>query len=242
MFRIAVCDDDTLQTDLMREYFEIYSGRFPEKAEVSYFNSGAALLENSKEKSFDIYFLDLIMPEINGMEVATTLRGSGDKGKIIFLTASKDYVFDAFAVKASDYLLKPISPEKLFEKVNSLIEEINDEKPPTVTIKTIKGEQVVAIRDILYIENIDRSPFFHLSDGSVIMGLSKRDRFANVIAVYLESGFSLCNVSVAVNLANVTSMKKDSGTIFLADGQELFCSRSFIKDFKAALDNYRTHS
>lgn len=150
LIKIAVCDDSSEQIELLKEYFGIYEEKYPGKADVSYFDLGTHLLDITQNNAFDIYIIDMIMPEINGIEVARALHERKDKGKILFLTSSKDYVFDAFNVKASDYLLKPISPEKLFDKINQLIGEIDEESPRTVSVKTSKGEVIIKVSDILY--------------------------------------------------------------------------------------------
>lgn len=240
MVKIAVCDDSSDQIELLKEYFGLFEEKYPGKAEVSYFDLGTQLLDITKSTSFDIYIIDMIMPEKNGIEVAHALRERKDKGKILFLTSSKDYVFDAFNVKASDYLLKPISPEKLFEKIHQLIGEIEEESPKTVSVKTSKGAVVIKVADILYIENVERSPAFFLTDGSCVEGIAKRGKFAEVIADFLnDDNFALCGVSIAANLAHVNSFKRDLGIIYLNNGRELFCSRLYAKDFKNALDKFR---
>ncbi len=240
MIKIAVCDDSSAQIELVKEYFDIYETKYPKTVEATYFSLGTELLEGSRNNAFDIYIIDMIMPEINGIEVARCLRERKDKGKILFLTASKDYVFDAFVVKASDYLLKPVGPEKLFEKINQLIEEIEDERPRTVSVKTSRGEMNIRVYDILYIENVDRSPVFYLSDGTKVEGISKRGKFAEIISEFLNlHNFCLCGVSIAVNLAHISSFKRDVGIIYLDSGKELFCSRLYAKDFKAVLDRFR---
>lgn len=239
MLRIAFCDDNILQLDILNEYFGIYEKNYPKSISATGFRSGPELLKAAEEKPFDIYLLDLIMPEMNGMEVAKQIRENKDKGKIVFLTVSKDYVFDAFSVKASDYLIKPIAPEKLFEIINHLKSEIEEESPKYVLIKSMKGEFSTTINNIAYIENISRAPVFHLLNGTVIEGISKREKFSTVISDFLEEGFALCNVSVAVNLSCISSFKKDSGTISLSNGQEIYCSRTMLKEFKSKLDKFR---
>lgn len=239
MLRIAFCDDNELQRGILSEYFGILEKDYPGTFYTEGFASGPELLEAAGKEPFQIYLLDLIMPEMNGMEVAKLLRDGKDKGKIVFLTVSKDYVFDAFSVKASDYLIKPITPEKLYERINLLKAEIEEESPRTVIIKSVVGEYSATLDSIAYIENIARSPIYHLLDGTEVEGISRREKFSTVIADYLDSGFALCNVSVAVNLSCITSFKRDSGVILLSNGQELYCSRTMTKEFKARLDKYR---
>ena len=239
MVKVALCDDNKIQIGLLLDYLNLFNQKHPGMIEVTAFYSGTELLDKAKNDGFDIYILDLIMPEINGMDVARELRKAKDKGKIVFLTSTKDYVFEAFSVKASDYLLKPISPEKLFEKIRELCGEIEEEKPFMVTVKSVKGECIFPLKDILFIENVNRSPHFHLAGGKVIEGVSRREKFSSVISEYLENGFTLCSISTAVNLNRISFYKKDSGEIILGDNEKsVFCSRSMSGEFRQKYEEH----
>lgn len=238
MLRVALCDDNALQLDLLLEYFEIYKNKKSIEIEIGSFVDGEKLLADvSANGNYDIYILDLIMPGMNGIELATVLRENNDMGKIVFLTSSMDFVFNAFSVKASNYLLKPVDPEKFFEQIDILRKEIRAEAPPTITVRTPKGDSIVKVFDITYIENVDRVPHYHLVDGKEVVGISIRQRFSEAMAELIdEYGFALCGAGILVNIEAVDSMKSE--IIYLKNGEELICSRSQIHDFKTILLDY----
>lgn len=107
--RVSVCDDEPAVRDLVaREVRECY----PE-AEISLFASGEELLY--AEEPGDILFLDIRLTGSNGMEIARVLRKRNKKTILIFLTAVREYVFEAFDVGAFHYLVKPFEDGKFFE-------------------------------------------------------------------------------------------------------------------------------
>ena len=236
LIKIALCDDNEMQLDIFKDYIKQYEKNHPHKIKATFFSLGSELINSASNNRYDIYFLDLIMPEITGMEVAKALREKKDKGKIVFLTSSKDGVFDAFSVKASDYILKPISYEKISDKIDELCAELREEKPETITIKADEGSCVVPIGEILYIENRERTPHYVLKDGRTLVGNLKRVKFSSIADEFLNKGFALCNAGTAVNLNNVFKIKKDTGEIRLATGQILYCSRGLVSQFIEKLD------
>ena len=111
----------------------------------------------------DLIFLDIQMPELNGLEFIRTLK---NPPSIIFTTAYRDFAPEAFEVDAMDYLVKPISFERLLQSVNKFFERV----PVRASVQPFQGEQMesksvliksdrkmhkVFINDIKYIESLD---------------------------------------------------------------------------------------
>lgn len=107
MLNCLIVDDEPLALDLMESYVK----RVPFLELVGRCGSAIEVLSVIKEKSIDLIFLDIQMPELNGLELSRMLDS---RTKVIFTTAFEQYALDGFRVDALDYLLKPISfPEFL---------------------------------------------------------------------------------------------------------------------------------
>ena len=116
MLRIAVCDDEEehlKRTALLLEgYFQSRPGLH---GQVETFRSGGALLERAKDAGgFDLYVLDILMPELSGIDTGRRLRALAGGGEIVYLTSSNDFAADSYDVRAFFYLLKPVEEGKLF--------------------------------------------------------------------------------------------------------------------------------
>lgn len=118
--RIALCDDEPEQLKQMRSLILGWD-ECPGDLAVSCYENGDVLLRAHNAAPFDIVFLDVIMPLLNGMEIAKELRKSDKSVKLVFLTSSPDYAVDAFGVKASNYLLKPLDPENYISVSGSFL-------------------------------------------------------------------------------------------------------------------------
>jgi two-component system response regulator MprA len=121
---ILVVDDDPRITDLMRRIlaYEGYS--------VTIARSGTEALDRSLERPPDLVVLDIMLPELDGLEVARRLRAAGDNVPILMLTA-RDAVADrvkGLETGADDYLVKPFAPEELVARVKALLRRSQEEQ------------------------------------------------------------------------------------------------------------------
>ncbi len=121
---ILVVDDDPRITDLLRRIlaYEGYS--------VSVAASGSEALNRSLEHPPDLVVLDIMLPELDGLEVAQRLRAAGDNVPILLLTA-RDTVADrvkGLETGADDYLVKPFAPEELVARAKALLRRSQEEQ------------------------------------------------------------------------------------------------------------------
>ena len=118
MYHIALCDDEALQRQITGELLEKYISGRKLAARVHKFSGGHELMNALYDETFDIYILDIVMPEMNGIELGLSLRRaeqqSGGEGAIIYLTTSPDFALEGYHAKAAAYLLKPVK-EKVFK-------------------------------------------------------------------------------------------------------------------------------
>lgn len=104
----AIIDDEPLALGLIRSYVE----KTPFLDLIGTYSSAVEALSALKEEAIDLLFLDIQMPELNGLEFS---RLVGAETKIIFTTAFSQYAIDGYKVNAIDYLLKPISYSDFLE-------------------------------------------------------------------------------------------------------------------------------
>lgn len=126
--RIAICDDEKNIRELIANKVE---KQYPD-AEIIFFQSGEELL--LVDESIDILFLDIQMSGIDGMETARELRKKDKSVILVFVTAVEEYVFQAFDVRAFNYIVKPIDDGKFSDVLHRAVDEwssqnINEKEP-----------------------------------------------------------------------------------------------------------------
>ena len=232
MIRIAICDDNSLQREMLRDTLKDYSSRTGLPVKVGEFSDGSGLLDHIREHGgFDIYILDLIMPGVNGMEVATTLRMLHDEGIIIFLTATVEYALASYDVNAFYYLMKPLDRNKLFSVLDRATATLKTGEEQFVVVRTKEGEVRVPLNDLQFISLKNRALHYHMVRGGDVDGLVIRVPFREAVAPVLQDGrFVLCGISMVVNLTCIDQM--DCESVLLNDGTVLYPSKTACSALK----------
>lgn len=170
MLEIAFCDDDIDELSNMEQLINLYREERNLNFEYAVFPNGLELISTlEKGKRFDIYCLDIIMPGFTGIDVAKEIRGFDKTTPILFFTSSPEFALDSYSVKAINYVLKPISKEKLFFTFDEVLEQIKTQNnEDTIIVKSNKGIQKILISNMVFAEVIGRNVLYHLRSGKVI--------------------------------------------------------------------------
>jgi len=216
---ILICDDikteaQKLSDMLQKCDFDLNIQVFYNAKDVlSYFHTGAVI---------DVCLLDIVMPEISGVELAQTLRDEGYTGYIVFLSASKDYGPESYKVKAFNYLVKPISITDLRVILQELTDAQRASDNASILVKTHDFSRNLPLRNISYIEVENNYVYFHLTDGSE---LKARIPLSDIAAKLLDdSRFIRCHRSFIVNMFEIDTLK--SSDFIMRSGAVIPISRN----------------
>ncbi|WP_272151196.1 LytR/AlgR family response regulator transcription factor [Tenacibaculum aiptasiae] len=119
----VIVDDEPIA----REIIASFVNKVPNLELLTSCNNATEAIQVMQKNKVDLFFLDINMPEITGLSLAKII---GQKSKVIFTTAYRDYAVDGFNLNVVDYLLKPIAFERFFEAVQKVTKSNN-----TVTTK-----------------------------------------------------------------------------------------------------------
>ena len=129
----AICVDDE---PLAVEYTLGQCARLPEISEAKGFTDAQAALDWLCNHSADLAILDINMPKIDGITLAARIKKMRPEAAVLFLTAYKEYAFDAYSVHPTGYLLKPVSLEKLAAEVRHALGSEAAAMPAHIQVKT----------------------------------------------------------------------------------------------------------
>lgn len=130
-YQIAVLDDDIRELHKTEEMLSLYGETHPQHEleiacfqEIKPFMDAVVCSGDGKGKwTFDILLMDVYLPDGNGIKSARVLREKGYKGVIIFKSSSEEDALDSFSVGALQYLIKPVSREKLFGTIEKAVKK-----------------------------------------------------------------------------------------------------------------------
>ena len=136
VLKIAICDDEKEFRSAAEQMLKLYMEEKAVPYQADVFNVPSELVDiTEKGTIYDIYLLDIYMPGITGMSIATELRSRGVKSPIIFLTSSTDHALEAFGVSATHYLLKPYSKENFYAGMDKAMQSIAAHKDDSIVLK-----------------------------------------------------------------------------------------------------------
>lgn len=139
IIEIVLVDDEQLQLDYMKKLVKQAAKSLEIKVEISQYLTGASFLFALEDHpAWNLAFLDIEMEEINGMEVARIIRKKSPQLELVFATAYAEYAVEGYEVQALDYLLKPITLEKIKRVLTRYLEEQPEDN--TYIIVDIEGE------------------------------------------------------------------------------------------------------
>jgi DNA-binding LytR/AlgR family response regulator len=222
--KIGICDDRAEDIGRLKEALYSYNPSF----QIIEYTDGDQLLEDCEEKKypFDLLFLDIYMPLINGIELAGKIRSLMNDVKIIFVSSSKDHYSDAYDVFAFHYLIKPIDSNKLNYVLDHALINIRKERSCQIQFSYKGANYRLLCMDILYVESRDKLILFHTLEGAVLKCYAK---LTDIMDQLPRESFVRCHQSYAVNMLHIKEMTDSSLRI---DDMNISISRKYRKESK----------
>ncbi len=220
-YKIAICDDESVHIEKIRAILPDY--------ETDNYLSPAALLDAvSAGLRYDVLFLDIMMPQIDGISLARELREYDEDMLIVFITGKIEYVQTGYEVRAFRYLLKDQIDEGLPKIWNDIIKELLDRQDAYFSYEFERKVYRLPIRDIFYFESNLRRIVVHtkVSGNAALYG-----RLDDLSVKY--SSFIRIHKSYLVNRRYIRMIS--AGTVILSNGEILPVSRkyaSLLEEFK----------
>lgn len=243
MYRIALCDDELTELEktekLLGDYEKKHAGT---DFMIQSFENVDGLLYSVREEDYmpDLIFMDIYMPDIKndsyplGLEAARKLRDMNYKGKIVFLTTSKEYALEAFDVDAVQYMVKPISEDKLFLVLDSLLKDIEEERKKFILFK-IEGRLVrVSLNDIVYCEAQGKGQCLYLINGTQYLLRMTMAEIYELLSRYQE--FVRIGIAFIVNLGHIGILSAKE--IHMDNGMKIYLPRGTYKSLREQYFSY----
>ena len=120
-------------------------------------NGEKALVIAASENKPDLILLDVVMPHMTGVTLARRIRERKERAEILFLTVSKEYAVEAFSVKASGYLIKPVNQSAFEDAVLDCIHRLSPENNPSLLLKSKEGIHRISICELMCVESFNHN-------------------------------------------------------------------------------------
>lgn len=228
MFTVAVVEDDGHAAKRLRDCLDEYSRTHAgARFEVTEFREPTGFLEPYKA-TWDIVFMDIEMPNMDGMQAAHRLRELDASTILIFVTNMAQFAAKGYEVDALDYIIKPFAYPDFERKLERAIRLAN-RGGESLLIAQRGSTRRVALRDIGYIEIRSHNLEYHTDDGTI----SAYGSLQEIEERLSGSAFIRCGKPYLVNSSHIAQVAGD--TVTLADGTQLPIGRAYRKSFLLAL-------
>ena len=235
MLKIAICDDEKMFCDSAEGMLKLYMENKAVPFQADVFNVPSKLVDATENGTvYDIYLLDIYMPGITGMSIATELRSRGVKSPIIFLTSSTDHALEAFGVDATHYLLKPYSKENFCIAMDKAMQSITSHKDDSIVLKVDNEYRNILVSQILYCEAADKYQRFYLETGEKLLVRISGTELYKMLSEY--DSFYHCGRAHIVNLDYINRVTADG--ILLKNGAILKLPHTVLAGLKKAFFDY----
>lgn len=229
--RIAICDDNEIQREILEEMLKVYFRRIHAKAEILQYQSGEMLIADVEEELGDVelIFLDIYMQHLNGIETARKLRQLQCNAEIVFLTGTAEYAVESYDVRAAGYLLKPVDMDKLLPILEHIFWRNAQRR---IEVKSGRQYRYPYVAEIMYIESYGHAATLHMANGTTINTLGKLSEMLTRID---DDRFLQCHQSYLVNMDYIADIQKE---ILLRDATRIPVSARRKKEVR---DTYHVY-
>ncbi len=237
MIRIAVCDDNEILLSELSERIYDKMTSFGYETEVELFNNAASFLRSQKNRAFDVVFLDIVMPHINGFEAAGQIGRTDDKTYIIFITTESHLVFDSFDFNPFYFI--PKDNDALFEdRLEHVLEKLalHMSADRTICIECPFNEKkYVEPHTIIYIKS-HTNYIDYLCDGRET--ITVRGKIESVLGDLSEMIFTRIHNRIIINLQHIRKIDYPNSSVYMDNGENLPISRAYKKLLIDKYNNY----
>ncbi|HAX72191.1 MAG TPA: hypothetical protein DCY20_01565 [Firmicutes bacterium] len=236
MLRIAICDDESLYIQQLSTLIKHILSTQSQPVEIKTYVSGLNLMAFISENPtyFDLIFLDNLMPQVNGINVAKTIRLYNKTVPLIFVTTTKEYAFDSYQVKASHYLLKPVSEKELNLVLTDYLLNAKSKNDATLTVTLQHEIHTLTINQVYYFESKLRKITAHTLAENIVF----YEKLSNLETQLPNHQFIRTHQSYLVNMTYIKSIK--NGFLILSNLEEIPISKKYQTTVKEAFMTYLT--
>lgn len=223
MISIAVVEDEAPYANTIVSYCSRYAKAGNLEITARWFENPVDFLEKYRGE-FDIVFMDVLMPMMDGMTCAKRLRSMDEDVLLCFVTSVAQYAIHGYEVNAVDFIVKPISYDEFALKLDRILRMLRKRAAATVMISSRSSVRKVNLRDLYYVEVYNHSLIYHTSDGDF-------EAYGKLSALEEDARFSKNFIRVSpshlVNAEYITSVREDS---LVAHGSVIPISRRRKKE------------
>ncbi|AQS04157.1 LytR/AlgR family response regulator transcription factor [Clostridium beijerinckii] len=232
MLSIAICDDEQEAIDLISKSLKYVFAQMTIEIKSSCYTNGNQLRKDIfSNKKYDVIFLDVDMPDVDGVSLGVQLRKHQCDSLIVYVSNKEEVVYRSFQASPFRFMRKSKFKEEIYPVVKSILEEKNKELSDFIILKTLEKSVKINPYDIIYVEALKKLQYIYLDNKEYEI----KTTFRECIEKLIPYGFIQIHKSYLVNHRYINSINGNS--LELDGGQELPISRQRLMNVKNEFQN-----
>ena len=235
VLKIAICDDEKEFRSAAEQMLKLYMADKSAQFLADTFDVSSDLIDATEKGTiYDIYLLDIYMPGVTDMSIATELRNRDIKSPIIFLTSSTDHALEAFGVDATHYLLKPYTKDSFYVGMDKAMQSLASHKNDSVILKVDNDYRSIPVSKLIYCEAEDKYQRLYLENGERLLVRISGMELYKLLSEF--DSFYHCGRAHIINLNHISRVTQ-SGAVFKS-GMQLSLPHTVLAGLKKAFFDY----
>ena len=231
MYRAIIVEDEPAEAQRLRSLLMRYGKENGASFDVKTYTSALTFLADYN-KTADIVFMDIELPDVNGMEICRRLRKQDTEVVIVFVTNMAQFAVKGYEVNALDFVVKPLTYPAFCMKIDRALKVVETLSPHRITV-SIPGKVVrLDVRYLCYVEVMGHKLFYH-TESEVFEGRGVMNSEEERLKKY---NFLRCNSCYLVNPLQIKTVGKDA--VVMRNDEVLQISHSKRKKFFADFAEY----
>lgn len=236
MVRIALIEDENDAMNTVKEYLEKYSAEAGVEYHMLWYTDPREFLNGYVANSFDLVFMDIKLPGMNGMKAAEKLREIDPSVVLVFITNMAQFAIKGYEVDATDFMVKPLSYHDFSLKFERVLKKIKNNRDVTIAVTGKGTVKYIPAKEIVYVEVIKHQLYYHTKDDVYEVRGTMKKAEEDLGGI----GFARCNNYCLVNLRYVTGVVGFDLTVSLGENsrETIVISHPRKREFVKALNEY----
>lgn len=232
-YRVAVIEDEAVYLGVLKDMLALYEKEKGVKFNITAYRDVETFFVEFKD-CYDIIFMDIELPGMNGMEGARRLRTMDPVVVLIFITNMAQFAVQGYEVNALDYILKPVTYKNFSVKLDRALTCVNHDDDKSLVVNGKSGMFRMNASNIVYIEVRGHHLYFHLTGGREVDVCGSLSKLSEELKEY---GFAQCNSCFLLNMKYIDEINAMS--VVMTDNTVLQISKRRKKEF---LDEFLAYS
>lgn len=235
MYNIAICDDDESFRESVSNVVKNYITKSTVAVKQKLYSRSIFLIDDLKSGLFyDIYILDIEMPQISGIDIAKVIRKYSAEVIIVFVTSHLQYALESFELRIFRYIPKAMLEESLPMALKAIFSELDCQDGKFYLLSNAKRSQKIFFKDIIYIYKDEKNSVFVLNNQKIKV----RASLFEVWNKLTSEDFVQIDRCYIVNIRYINTIDGVNREVYLNNKTKLEVSKNRIREIKETINKF----